>query len=255
MAERRMMTKKIIHSDAFLDMPISTQNLYFHLLLEGDDEGFINSPKKVQRVIGASDDDVKILLAKKFIISFDSGIIVLKHWKMHNYIQKDRFKPTTHTSERALLSVKDNNVYRMDTECIQNGRVGKVSIGEVSIGEDSIEEEIKTEVLTQSQIDAEVVANYLLKHIKEFKSNFKQPNLKRWEADIEKAIRIDSRTVDQLISCINWIYSEQGSFWIPNIMSGKKLREKFDTMEAQMMQKQKQNNSGLDDFLKEHNAS
>lgn len=135
MAERRMMAKKIIHSDAFLDMPVSTQNLYFHLLLDGDDEGFVNSPKKVQRVIGAGDDDAKLLLAKKFIISFDSGIIVIKHWRMHNYIQKDRFKATTHTAERSMLSVKDNNVYTMDTECIQNVRVGKGSIGEDSIGE------------------------------------------------------------------------------------------------------------------------
>lgn len=135
MAERRMMTKKVIHSDAFLDMPTSTQNLYFHLLLEGDDEGFVNSPKKIQRIIGASDDDAKILLAKNFIISFDSGVIVIKHWKMHNYIQNDRFKPTSHTDERALLSIKDNNVYTMDTDCIQSGRLGKGSIGEVRLGE------------------------------------------------------------------------------------------------------------------------
>lgn len=134
-----MMAKKIIHSDAFLDMPVSTQNLYFHLLLDGDDEGFVNSPKKVQRVIGASDDDAKILLAKKFIISFDSGIIVIKHWKMHNYIQKDRFKATTHTAERSMLSVKDNHVYTMDTDCIQNVRVGEVRLGEDSIVEVSID--------------------------------------------------------------------------------------------------------------------
>ena len=140
MAERRMMTKKIIHSDAFLDMPSSTQNLYFHLLLEADDEGFVNSPKRVQRTIGAGDDDAKILLAKKFIIGFDSGVIVIKHWRMHNYIQNDRFKGTTHTEEKAKIRVKSNNVYTLDTNCTPS--IGEVSIGEVSIVKDNIVEEI-----------------------------------------------------------------------------------------------------------------
>ena len=139
MADRRMMTKKVIHSDAFMDMPISTQNLYFYLLLDADDDGFVNSPKKIQRMIGAMDDDTKLLLAKKFIISFDSGIIVIKHWKMHNYIQKDRYKPTAHLEEKSKLTLKDNNVYTMDTECIQDGRVGKVRLGKVRLGKESIE--------------------------------------------------------------------------------------------------------------------
>lgn len=135
MAERRMMAKKIIHSDAFLDMPNSTQNLYFHLLLEADDDGFINSPKRIQRTIGASDDDAKLLLAKKFILSFDSGVIVVKHWRVHNYIQKDRYKTTTYTEEMSQLSVKDNNVYTMDTNCTPS--IGKVSQGKVSQGKNT----------------------------------------------------------------------------------------------------------------------
>ena len=135
MAERRMMSKKIIHSDAFMDMPVSTQNLYFYLLLDGDDDGFVNSPKRIQRLIGASDDDTKILLAKKFIISFDSGVIVIKHWKMHNYIQRDRYKPTSYTDEKSKLTLEKNNVYTMDTECIQNVHVGKDRLGEVRLGE------------------------------------------------------------------------------------------------------------------------
>ena len=94
MAERRMFSKTIIDSDAFLDMPLSAQSLYFHLSMRADDEGFINNPKKIQRMIGASDDDAKILVMKHFIIPFDSGIVVIRHWMIHNYIQKDRFKPT-----------------------------------------------------------------------------------------------------------------------------------------------------------------
>lgn len=143
MAERRMFAKTIIDSDAFLDMPLSSQALYFHLSMRADDDGFINNPKKIQRMVGASDDDLKLLCAKRFIIPFESGIVVIKHWKIHNYIQKDRYKETMYQEEKALLDVKDNKAYTMLPECIQpvykmdtQVRVGKDS---VEIVEDSIE--------------------------------------------------------------------------------------------------------------------
>lgn len=128
MAERRMFSKTIIDSDAFLDMPLSSQTLYFHLAMRADDEGFINNPKKIQRMIGASDDDFKLLIAKRFILVFDSGVIVIKHWRMHNYIQSDRYKPTIFQEERKQLTMKENKAYTeilshselLDTECIQN---------------------------------------------------------------------------------------------------------------------------------------
>lgn len=125
MAERRMFAKTIIDSDAFLDMPLSTQALYFHLCMRADDDGFINNPKKIQRMIGASDDDMKVLSAKKFIIPFESGVVVIKHWKIHNYIQSDRYKETAYLDEKASLTVKQNKAYTlkepdMDTECIQD---------------------------------------------------------------------------------------------------------------------------------------
>lgn len=132
MAERRMFAKTIIDSDAFIDMPLSTQALYFHLSMRADDDGFINNPKKIMRMIGASEDDYKVLCLKRFIIPFDSGIVVIKHWKIHNYIQKDRYKPTVYTEEKASLTSKDNGVY---TECIQDGYTGKVRLGEVRQGE------------------------------------------------------------------------------------------------------------------------
>ena len=140
MAERRMFAKTIIDSDAFLDMPLSTQALYFHLSMRADDEGFINNPKKIQRMTGCSDDDLKLLCAKNFIIPFESGIVVVKHWRIHNYIQKDRFKETVYKEERQLLSVKKNGAYTLDTECIQDGYSLETqdSIGKDSIGKDSI---------------------------------------------------------------------------------------------------------------------
>ena len=137
MAERRMFAKTIIDSDLFLDMPLSAQALYFHLSMRADDDGFVNNPKKIQRIIGASDDDCKLLLAKKFLLSFESGVIVIKHWKIHNYIQKDRYKETLYKDEKNQLELKENNEYTMlDTQCIQNvsmldtqDRLGKDRLG------------------------------------------------------------------------------------------------------------------------------
>ncbi len=137
MAERRMFAKTIIDSDAFLDMPLSAQCLYFHLSMRADDDGFVNNPKKIQRVIGASDDDCKLLIAKNFIITFDSGVIVIKHWKIHNYIRSDRYKATAYENEKTLLSLEKNGVYtigipngyQMDTQ----DRLGKDRLGKDSI--------------------------------------------------------------------------------------------------------------------------
>lgn len=139
MAERRMFAKTIIDSDAFLEMPLTTQCLYFHLSMRADDDGFINNPNKIQRMIGATKDDLKLLIAKGFVINFESGIIVIKHWKIHNYIQKDRYKPTVYKEEKAQLITKTNSAYTLDTECIQDVsnldtqvRLGKVRLGKVN---------------------------------------------------------------------------------------------------------------------------
>ena len=113
MAERRMFAKTIIDSDAFLEMPLSTQALYFHLSMRADDDGFINNPKRIQRMTGAGDDDFKLLLAKRFLIIFDSGVVVIKHWKIHNYIRNDRYKPTVYQYEKSQLIEKENKAYKL----------------------------------------------------------------------------------------------------------------------------------------------
>ena len=149
MAERRMFAKTIIDSDAFLDMPLSTQALYFHLSMRADDDGFINNPKKIQRMVGCGEDDLKLLIVKRFILPFDSGVVVIKHWKIHNYIRNDRYKPTIYTEERAQLELKASGAYteagavgipddiptvdQMETQ----DRLGKVSL---ELGKDSLEE-------------------------------------------------------------------------------------------------------------------
>ena len=136
MAERRMFAKTIIDSDAFIDMPVTARLLYYDLGMRADDDGFVNSPKKIMRMVGASQDDLAILISKKFIIPFDSGVVVIKHWRIHNYIQKDRYKPTKYTDEKAMLTVQENDGYSLDTTCIQSVssldtqvRLGKVRKG------------------------------------------------------------------------------------------------------------------------------
>lgn len=153
MAEKRMFTQKIIDSDAFLDMPLSAQALYFHLAMRADDDGFVNNPKKITRYIGSAEDDLKMLLAKRFIIIFESGVIVIKHWRMHNAIKKDRYHPTDYREEYARLETKENGAYtervlspaavpvltpgaQTEPECNQNGaqtepeiRLDKIRLG------------------------------------------------------------------------------------------------------------------------------
>lgn len=169
MAERRMFAKTIIDSDAFLDMSLSTQALYFHLSMRADDDGFVNNPKKIQRMIGCGDDELKMLVAKKFIIPFESGVCVIKHWRIHNYIQKDRYKETVYKDEKSHLMLKENNAYRyVDTECIQDVskletqvRLGKERIGKDSLelGESSLEEDSIRKEKKKSEFDL-LIENY-----------------------------------------------------------------------------------------------
>ena len=111
MAEKRMFARSLIDSDAFLEMPLSAQALYFHLNMRADDDGFINNPKRITDYVGAASDDLKLLLAKRFIIVFDSGVIVIRHWRMHNTLKSDRYHPTNYQAEFATLCLEENKAY------------------------------------------------------------------------------------------------------------------------------------------------
>lgn len=139
MAEKRMFSKKITESDAFLDMPSSTQLLYFHLSMNADDDGFVDKPKTIMRMIGVKDDDIKLLVAKSFIIPFDSGIVVIKHWRINNYLRNDRYKKTTYTEEMALLTVKENGAYTLGIPN-DNQMETQYSIDKIRLDKNSIEE-------------------------------------------------------------------------------------------------------------------
>lgn len=140
MAQRRMFSKKITDTDSFLDMPLSTQALYFHLNMGADDEGFVDNVKKIQRSIGASNDDLKVLVGKGFLIPFESGVVVIRHWRIHNYIQADRFQATIYQDEKEQLDFdksKIANIKPLD-QCIQN--VSKMDT-QVRLGEDSLDKD------------------------------------------------------------------------------------------------------------------
>lgn len=141
MAKRRMFSSDIVDSDKFLDMPVSARCLYYDLGMRADDDGFI-SPKKVLRLTGATDDDLKVLVAKDFIIPFESGVIVIKDWRLNNYLRRDRYTETLYKEEKKLLSLDENDSYWL-TSGIPNGnqRLTQVRIGEVSIGKGRKEKE------------------------------------------------------------------------------------------------------------------
>lgn len=148
MAERRMFAKTIVTSDAFLDMPPTARSLYMLLGVMADDDGFVNNPRSIMRMSGAAEDDMKLLIVKRFVLTFESGVVVIKHWRIHNLIQKDRYKETKYLTEKSTLVLDENNAYTeinsvVYPECIQpvskpepQVRLGKDSLGKSSIGED-----------------------------------------------------------------------------------------------------------------------
>ena len=135
MANKRMFSLSIVDTDNFLEMPISSRLLYYELGMRADDDGFVDNWKKILLFTGLKEDDLKILIAKSFIIPFESGVIVIRHWRMNNYLQSDRIKPTTHQEEFKQLGIDENNVYNLYTECIHS--IDKNSIDKISIVENN----------------------------------------------------------------------------------------------------------------------
>lgn len=138
MAKKRMFDNVIIKSDSFLEMPDSTQNLYFHLSMEADDDGFVNNWKSIMRMCGKKEDDLKILIMKSFVIPFDSGVIVIKHWRINNYLRSDRYNETKYLEEKQQLNIEQNGEYSLKKDIgipsgIPSGNPDKNSIDKNSI--------------------------------------------------------------------------------------------------------------------------
>lgn len=240
MAERRMFAKSVIDCDMFLDMPQSARLLYYDLSMRADDDGFI-TPKKVMRMTGASNDDLQILIAKKFVIPFDSGVVVIKHWRINNYLQNDRYKETIFLDEKSMLNVDakkeyelSNNaciqpVYNSDTTCIQNGYTGKDrgSIGKVSIDK-----------YTEKEITAEAVKEK--EQPQSLRIKLKNQDYYITESDIRDMQRMYNGTVDvrsEAISCCAYYDEHQCSAtsWqvaLTKWISRSKLYRQIDTVSA-----------------------
>ena len=165
-AERRMFAKSIIDSDAFLDMSVTARLLYYDLSMRADDDGFVNSPKKIMRMVGASEDDLRMLAARKFIIPFENGVVVIKHWRIHNYIRKDRYNETHYSEQKEMLELDENGSYRLVDQRSTDGlpmvdqRLTQVRLGKDRLVKDNIKksaealfDEIEDEELKSLYID------------------------------------------------------------------------------------------------------
>ena len=219
MAQRRMFSKTITNNDNFIEMPDSSQNLYFHLSMNADDDGFVDNWKSIMRMTGHKEDDLKILIAKQFIIPFDSGIIVIKHWKIHNYLRSDRYKETIYLEEKEKLQIDKNGVYQEKEAIGIPTGIPLVDAGKDSIGKDSI--------------------------VKEKIKKFTPPTLEQIQEYInQKNININAKDFFDYYDAGNWKDSngKQVKSWKQKILTWNKYRKEKNT----------QNNSVLEDFVNEH---
>lgn len=219
MAQRRMFSKDITASDLFVDMPASTQLLYFQLGMEADDEGFIGNAKMLSRAYGANNDDLKLLQAKGFVIMFESGVTVVKDWKINNQIRKDRFKPTIYQAEKSLLNLDINGSYQLGDTLATQYSIGKESIGKESI--EYIVEQSPTEYLFPDWLEEKYVEQVKKGNPKNFdyripiaylnqkmNSNYK---FVKTNTDLVKARLKDSYTLEDFKAVIDKKCSEWGN--------------------------------------------
>lgn len=240
MAERRMMAKSIIKSDQFLEMPMSSQLLYFHLLSDADDDGFINAPKSIMRVIGAKEDDMRVLQAKGYTIPFDSGVIVIKHWRIHNSLRKDRYNPNPQLeNERKQLIVNDKKEYELIQTWQPTGNHlattwqptgnrlatnGYHSIGKDSIGKDSIDEEdILSSKHDHASNEITEIIDYLnLKTNKNYKTTT-QKTRTLIKARMNEHFTVDDFKIVINKMCTEWMGTNMEKYLRPETLFGTKF--------------------------------
>lgn len=212
MAQRRMFSPDIVNSDAFLEMPPSTQALYFQLGMKADDDGFVN-PKMVMRMMGSSDDELKVLLAKRFVLPFENGVIVIKHWKINNLVRKDWYKPTIYLEQKSKLLIKENGSYTLDetqgrrlvNEPLTQVRLGKVNIinsnaSPVGSRSDSpLEEEEEVRILTDKELEREEKAKLKKKDLPQPKEK-KQRVPSAWETQVNEFLEYYLKEFKEKIS-------------------------------------------------------
>lgn len=227
MAQRRMFSRKITETDCFLEMPLSSQALYFHLNMGADDEGFIDKAKTIQRTIGASDDDMKLLIAKGFLIPFDSGVVVIRHWRIHNYIQSDRFQSTLYQSEKAQLEYDKSKTASLKPigNCIQN--VSKMET-QVRLSKGSLDKDSLTTYPTVSDNEEEDIPyKEIISYLNEKANRNYRPNIQKNKTLIKarwsEGFRLDDfkHVIDTTVK--DWSGTKYEKYLRPETLFGSKF--------------------------------
>lgn len=228
MAQRRMLSKQITETDMFMDMPLSAQALYLHLIMNADDDGFIGNAKTILRMVGGSNDDLKLLIAKQFIITFDDGITVIRDWRIHNYIQKDRYHKTIYGNHLSELSTDSNGSYSKENACIQD--VSKmdtqVRLGKVRLGKDSKPLSSKPDPVPYGEIISYLnqVTGKNFKNVETHKKLVRA----RWN---EKATLSDfKRVIDNKSS--EWLGTDMAKYLQPSTLFGSKFDQYLNQTNA-----------------------
>lgn len=208
--QRRLFSPQIVESDAFLDMPLSSQALYFHLSMYADDDGFVGSPKRILKMIGGNEDDLKILEGKRFLLTFPTGVVVIKHWLINNWIRPDRYKETKYIEEKKGLIIKENQSY---TECQPNdipndnqvvvNRLPQVKLSKVKL---SKENTIRADKPLKDKFETDKYPKENYKKVLDNYQRIKDLKLQGDEflplmAEIKRMFK-SNRTVDQIIEAM-----------------------------------------------------
>lgn len=232
MSQRRMFSMKIVDTDAFLDMPQSSQLLYYSLAMRADDDGFISSPKKIMRILGSSEDDYKVLIIKKFIIPFESGVCVIKHWLIHNLIRGDRYTETQYIKEKSKLKVDEKtkkyslnndlqNVIPNDNQMDTQDRLGKDRLGK------DIDTAETSSALIPIVIEKFIEINPACKSYYGNKTQRKACN------DL-----IETYGFDEVINCVqNVLPRTNGQSYFPTITTPVQLRDKWISLKSAVSKK------------------
>lgn len=236
MAERRMFAKSIVLSDAFLDMPMSARCLYFTLGMLADDDGFVGSPKAIMRQCGASEDDMRILVSKKYVLGFDSGVLVIKHWRLNNYLRNDRHVQTTYTEELDTLGIDDKGAYTQNVEKMERLPVGIPNDNQVvgsrytqdRIGKDSIDNNIYSRAEdspTEHPEQADVTE--IVEYLNQAAGTSYKPNTPKTVRSIKARMK-EGFTVDDFKTVIDkkvseWAKTDMQKYLRPETLFGTKF--------------------------------
>ena len=244
MSKKRMFSLDIVDSDAFLDMPLSSQSLYFHLSMRADDDGFVDNAKKIMRMVGSSNDDLKLLFAKNFVIAFEDGICVIKHWRIHNYIRADRKKHTNYLEQYEKLSVKENGAYTLQNGSQMSGnRQANVGIDKNRLVKSSLDKNI---LFNENQDIYKNVVSYLNK-----KANTKyKPSSNKTKTLIDARIN-DGFTLEDFKKVIDnkitdWLKNDMAKYLRPETLFGTK----FESYLNQITKSQDSGIEWFDDYVK-----